>query len=670
MKRYLQCRFFSNSIIKRIVFSTSHFLLKSAASTATYRERFSTSEESTSKVGLDSEEDAGAIGAAFNGVIQDKDLLRKTPNGGLFVLDLIDKGAMDPDASLYNKLLRRCTQLGKLKEGRIVHAHFLNSIYRNYITTHNTLIVMYAKCGLPDEARKVFDEMPQRDMVSWTAVITGFSQNDKAERALRLFLEMLRNGFFPNQFTLGSVLKAAGAVGEREGRQIHGVCFMTGYCGDVYVGSALVDMYARSGQMEEAKMLFDCLESKNEVPWNALISGHARKGEAEDAVRLFSEMQREGFQPTHFTYSSVFAACACTGALEQGKWVHGHLIKSGLKLIAFVGNTVLDMYGKAGSMEDARKVFDRLVKRDVVSWNSMLTACAQHGLGSETLERFEEMHRMGIEPTEVTFICVLTACSHTGLLEKGLYYFELMKKFNLEPDVSHYVTMVDLLGRAGQLDHAEKFIKEMPIKPTAAIWKALLGACRTHKNMELGAYAAERVFELDPYDSGPHVLLANIYASAGRLKDAAKVRKMMNDSGVKKEPACSWVEIENNVHMFVANDDAHPQRDEIQRMWEKIVEKIREIGYVPDTTHVLWFVDEKEREMRLQCHSEKLALAFALLKTPPGSTIRIKKNIRVCGDCHTAFKFVSQVVDREIILRDTNRFHHFFAGSCSCGDYW
>lgn len=240
----------------------------------------------------------------------------------------------------------------------------------------------------------------------------------------------------------------------------------------------------------------------------------------------------------------------------------------------------------------------------------------------------------------------------------------------MEPKVEHYVTIVDLLGRAGLLDQAQRFINDMPIEPTAAVWGALLGACRMHRNMELGAYAAERVFELDPHDSGPHVLLSNIYASAGRWSDAARVRKMMKDSGVKKEPACSWVEIENSVHMFVANDDSHPQREEIHKMWEKISAKIKEVGYVPDTNYVLLFVDQQEREAKLQYHSEKLALAFALLNTPPGATIRIKKNIRMCGDCHSAIKFVSMVIEREIVVRDTNRFHHFSNGFCSCGDYW
>lgn len=210
------------------------------------------------------------------------------------------------------------------------------------------------------------------------------------------------------------------------------------------------------------------------------------------------------------------------------------------------------MYAKSGSFDDAIKVFDILAKPDVVSWNTMLNAYAQHGLGGKTLEQFEKMMKTGIEPNAVTFLCILTACSHGGLLDKGQHYFEMMKKSKIEPEISHYVTMVDLLGRAGQFDHAQIFIRELPIEPTAAIWGALLGACRMHKKMELGAYAAERVFELDPYDSGPHILLYNIYASASKWNEASKVRKFMKEIGVKKEPACSWVEIENSVHRRIS----------------------------------------------------------------------------------------------------------------------
>ncbi|KAL3631051.1 hypothetical protein CASFOL_024035 [Castilleja foliolosa] len=603
----------------------------------------------------------------LNHQFSDEDHLIKTPNSK----NLINRNA---DARLYVQLFKKCTEQGKLLEGQIVHAQLLiSSRYHNYAALLNTIINMYAKCGDMDTARKVFDGMTQRDMVSYTMLVTGYSQCNEFEEALVLYLDMVRMGFQPNEFTFGSALKSAGGMqSDVMGKGIHGSCMKSGYEDNVYVGSALVDMYARCKRLEDAKVIFDGLKTKNEVSWNALIAAYARDGEGHNVVSLFSEMKRGGFDPTHFTYSSIFAACATNGASEQGKWVHADMVKSGTKLVAFVGNTLLDMYGKAGNIDDAKRVFDRLVKKDVVSWNSMLTAYAQHGLGHKAVHLFEEMRRTAFGPNEISFLCVLSACSHAGLLDKGLYYFELMTTVykSVIPDITHYVTVVDLLGRAGQLDRAVSFISKMTIKPTAAIWKALLGACRMHKNMDLGVYAAERVFELDPLDSGPHMLLSNIYASSGRLSDAARVRKMMSESGVKKEPACSWVEIGNAVHVFVANDDTHPQRDEIRKMWEKIRDGIIKIGYVPDTRHVLWFVDEREREERLQCHSEKLALAFALLSAPPGMPVSIKKNIRVCGDCHSAFRFVSKLVDREIVLRDTNRFHRFRNGSCSCRDYW
>ncbi|XP_047330763.1 pentatricopeptide repeat-containing protein At3g24000, mitochondrial [Impatiens glandulifera] len=609
-------------------------------------------------------------------IIQDKDLLRKSDftnlkNTGLRVLDLIDNGSLHPDPAIYQKLFLTCTLNGRLREGRIVHNHFLNSPFKNYSIMHNTVLNMYCKCGSLEDAHKVFDEMPKRDMVAWTSLITGYSQNDRPQIALSLFPQMIRLGLKPNHFTFGSLLKAAAGVPNViDGRQVHAFSFKYGYCSDIYVGSSLVDMYAKCGWLDEAHCIFQSMKSKNEVSWNALISGYARKNEGETAISIFRTMQREDFKPTSFTYSSLFSACSSTGSLEQGKWVHAHMIKSGQKLIAFVANTLIDMYAKSGSIEDSKRIFDRVIKRDLVSWNTMLTAFSQHGFGMETVNWFEKMIEIGIEPNAITFLCVLTACSHSGLVEKGERYFELMKQYEIDRDMSHYVTMVDLLGRNGKLNRAEQFIREMPIIPSAAVWGALLGACRIHKNAELGVYAAERVFELDPFDSGPHIILYNIYASAGKWDDAAKVRKAMKESGLKKEPACSWVEIENVVHMFVAGDDAHSRNEEIRAKWDEISVLIKEIGYVPDTSHVLLFIDEKEREMKLRNHSEKMALSFSLLHTPPGSTIRIKKNIRVCGDCHSAFKFVSRVVGREIILRDTNRFHHFRDGSCSCKDYW
>ncbi|KAL8544436.1 hypothetical protein ACS0TY_004840 [Phlomoides rotata] len=575
------------------------------------------------------------------------------------------------DARLYLELFKKCADQCKLKEGQTVHSHFLASRFQHYAHIQIAVINMYAKCGDMEMARKVFDKMTERDSVSYSVLISGYSQSYAFEEALRLYVDLGKMGLQPNRCTFMSALKsAAGMQSDAMGSGIHGTCVKCGCEKNVYVGSALVDMYTRCNRMIEAKVVFDELESKNNVSWNALIAAYARKGEEHSAVKLFLEMRRGSFEPTRSTYASLFAACSSTGALEQGRLVHADMIKFGVQLSVFVGDALLDMYSKAGSIEDAKKVFSRLLKKDVVSWSSMLTTYAHHGLGQEAVEIFEEMCALGFKLDGIAFSCVLKACSHGGLLEKGLYYLELMRDYKLEPESKHYTTIVDLLGRAGQLDRAERFIRAMKIKPTANVWRALLGACRTHKDMELGAYAAERIFELDPHDSGAHIMLSNIYASAGRLSDAARVRKTMRTSGLQKEPACSWVEIGDAVHVFQANDDMHPQRKEIRIMWEKLRGGITKIGYVPDTSDVLWFVDEEEKEERLQCHSEKLALAFALLNTSNGTTILIKKNIRVCDDCHAAFRFVSMLIDRGITLRDTKRFHHFRDGACSCRDYW
>ncbi|KAH9626231.1 hypothetical protein KSS87_000110, partial [Heliosperma pusillum] len=557
------------------------------------------------------------------------------------------------DPSFYIGLLKQFAELGLLINGRMVHAHVFKSEFKDDVEIDNNILYMYSKCGAVGEARKFFDEMPITYTFTWTTMIIAYSQNGSPWRALLLFPQMLHFGVKPNKFTFSSLLKASRAVSDvKHGMHMHALCIKYGYDSCVYVGTALVDIYVGYDLMNEAEFIFDGLLSKNEVSWNTLIAGHARNEQGDEALSLFQRMKRETFKPDAFTYSSVLSACASSGALEQGKWIHGHVIKSGMKLVGFVGNTLLHMYAKCGSMMYAEKVFSRLTSHSLVSWNSMLTGYAQYGLGHKSLELFDDMLKTGIQPNEITFLGLLTACSHAGLVEEGRDHLNKMKLFGLEPKVEHYVTMVDLLGRAGRLDEALTFIRNMPIEPVAEIWKALLGACKLHRNMDLGAYAAKRVFELDPYDPGPYVILSNIYASAGRRAEVAKVRTMMKECGVSKEPACSWVEIENVVHVFVADDHTHPQIKEIYKTWEAISAKIKEIGYVPDTTQVLLLVDEREREVNLQHHSEKLALAFAILNTPPGTIIRIKKNLRMCVDCHSAIKFVSRlfIIDKNDLL--------------------
>ncbi|CAI0555514.1 unnamed protein product [Linum tenue] len=281
------------------------------------------------------------------------------------------------------------------------------------------------------------------------------------------------------------------------------------------------------------------------------------------------------------------------------------------------------------------------------------------------------MQELGVKPDQVTFVSLLSACSHGGLVEEGLrYYYSMTKEFNIPPRIAHCVCMIDLLGRSGRLTEAETFIKEMPIPPSDFVWRSLLAACKVHGNPELGRKAAENLIALDPSDDSAYVLYSNVCSTSGRWGDAENVRSQMGSRKVQKQPACSWVKLKNQVSSFGVGDNSHPQSPEIYKKLDELKKRIIEAGYVPDTSYALQDTDEEQKEHNLWNHSERLALAFALINTPEGSTLKVFKNLRVCGDCHSVFKFVSGILGRKIILRDAFRFHHFAGGNCSCSDYW
>lgn len=315
-------------------------------------------------------------------------------------------------------------------------------------------------------------------------------------------------------------------------------------------------------------------------------------------------------------------------------------------------------------------MFDEIQIRNLGMWNAMLFASAQHAHTDRTFDLFRQMQNAQMKPDFITFVCVLYNCSHSGLVKEGQNYFKLMKTFGIEPGAQHYACLVDLLSRAGKLQDAVAIIKDMPIEPTESVWGALLKGCRIHGNTELAAFVADRVFQLGPISSGMSILLSNAYAAAGRFEEAAKARKMLRDRGVKKETGLSWVEEGNRVHAFTSGDRRHPKTKEIYQKLEELGEKMEQAGYVADTSFVLREVGSEEKNLAIRYHSERLAIAFGLISFPPERPIRVMKNIRICGDCHTAIKFMSKCSGRTIILRDYNRFHRFDDGKCSCNDYW
>jgi pentatricopeptide repeat protein len=342
----------------------------------------------------------------------------------------------------------------------------------------------------------------------------------------------------------------------------------------------------------------------------------------------------------------------------------------GLEENAVMGTSIIDMYSKCGRVEMARKAFDCMKDKNVKSWTAMVAGYGMHGQATEALEVFYKMIGAGVKPNYVTFVSVLAACSHAGLLKEGWHWFNSMNhEFGVEPGVEHYACMVDLLGDAGHLNEAYDLIKGMKVRPDSVVWGSLLGACRIHKNVELGETSARKLFELDPANYGYYVVLLNIYADAGRWEDVERMRILMKNDGIVKTPGFSLVELNGRVHVFLVGDREHPEHHKIYEYLEKLTMKLQEFGYVRNMTSVFHGITEEEKEMTLRVHSEKMAVAFGIMNSAPGTTIQVIKNLRVCGDCHTVIKLISKIVNREIVVRDSKRFHHFRNGLCSCGDY-
>eukprot|EP01018_Ginkgo_biloba_P031908 Gb_25357 [translate_table: standard] len=501
------------------------------------------------------------------------------------------------------------------------------------VVSWNAMIALYAQNGNIDEAFNLFQKMPERDLVSWNTIIAGYAQNGKFDEALKLFEKM------PER--------------------------------DVVSWNAMIAGYVQKGDVNDALNLFRKMPARDAVSWTAMIAGYTQNAHFDEALKLFGQMQLAGVKPNSDTFASILPACANLAALEQGKEVHEDIIRSGFQSDVFVGSALVDMYAKCGSLEDACRVFGKMPRRNVVSWNAMIVAYAMHGCGKEALQLFEQMKNSGMTPDHITFVGVLSACCHAGLVDDGFQYFDCMSQsYHITPAMEHYCCMVDLLGRAGCLDEAQNFIKRMPVKPNAAVWGSLLGACRIHGNIELSNHVAERLLELEPENAAHYVLLSNIYAAAGRWDDIENVRKIMKDRRVKKKPGCSWIEVNKEVYAFHVGDRSHPQTHMIYAELERLSGQMKEAGYVSDTRFALNDVEEEQKENILCHHSEKLAIAFGLISTSPGTPIRIIKNLRVCGDCHSAIKFISKIYMRDIVVRDANRFHHFKDGRCSCGDYW
>lgn len=533
---------------------------------------------------------------------------------------------------------------------------------------------MYSKTGFRDEARKLFDEMPERNIVTWNAYLSNAVLDGRPQNAVDAFIEFLRVGGEPDSITFCAFLNACSdALYLEPGRQLHGFVIRSGFEADVSVSNGLIDFYGKCRESSSSEMVFHKMGQRNDVSWCSMVTAHVQNDDEEKACMVFLQAREEGIKPTDFIVSSVLSACAALSGLELGRSVHALAVKACVEGNIFVGSAIVDMYGKCGNIDEAKQVFHEMPKRNLITWNAMLGGYAHQGHADMALALLEEMTFGSNEvvPNYVTFVCVLSACSRAGSVKMGMEIFESMRvKHGIEPGVEHYACVVDLLGRAGMVERAYEFIKRMPIPPTISIWGALLGACRVYGKPELGKIAADNLFKLDPKDSGNHVVLSNMFAAAGMWEEATLVRKEMKDVGIKKGAGCSWISVKNALHVFQAKDTSHERNSDIQAMLAKLRREMKEAGYVPDTNFALHDLEEEEKISEVWYHSEKIALAYGLITLPLGVPIRIIKNLRICGDCHSAIKFISGIVGREIVVRDNSRFHRFKDGQCSCRDYW
>uniref|UniRef100_A0A7N0TJB1 DYW domain-containing protein n=1 Tax=Kalanchoe fedtschenkoi TaxID=63787 RepID=A0A7N0TJB1_KALFE len=584
-----------------------------------------------------------------------------------------------PDEVSISSVLPACSHLELLRTGKEIHGYAIKDedlMSNSYVGS--ALVDMYCNCKKVETARLIFDALADRRLGLWNAMIAGYARNGGYEEALSLFVEMLSAGISPSATTMSSVSPACVHCHKFSDKLgLHGFVVKAGLESDRYVQNALIDLYARMGKIEIARRIFDAMEVRDIVSWNTVITGYVICGCHEDALLLLLAMlvAEIPFKPNSITLMTVLPACASLAALAKGKEIHAYAIRNSLASDVTVGSALVDMYAKCGCLDLASRAFDEMPGKNVITWNVLIMGYGMHGKGEMAVELFRRMMAEsdgGAKPNGVTFIAVFAGCSHSGLVDEGLDLFHRMETdYGVEPTAEHYACVADLLGRAGQVEKAYELVEGMPPRlDRVAAWSSLLGACRIHRNVELGEIAAERLIQAEPHVASHHVLLSNIYSSAGLWDKATEVRRKMREMGVKKEPGHSWIEFDSRVHKFLVGDSSHSQSEELHGFLESLREEMRAAGYVPDTSCVLHDVREEEKEVLLCGHSERLAIAFGILNTPPGTTVRVAKNLRVCNDCHLATKIMSKIVGREIVVRDVRRFHHFKDGNCSCGDYW
>ncbi|XP_050373848.1 putative pentatricopeptide repeat-containing protein At5g40405 [Argentina anserina] len=544
------------------------------------------------------------------------------------------------------------------------------------ISALNSMIRAYSKTSAPTKSFHFYNQILHSrpnllpDNYTFNFLVGTSAQAASFETGASAHAALLKHGFENDPHVLTALISMYGELGclEESHRVFQGISEP-----DVVARTAMLTAGAKCGDVDHARKVFDEMPERDPCTWNAMIAGYAQCGKPEEALDMFHLMQMEGVRVNTVCMVSVLSACSHLGVLDHGRWAHAYIERSKVRMDVTLGTALLDMYAKCGDMSKAMEVFWGMKEKNVYTWSCALGGLAMNGYGEKCLELFTLMEKEGVRPNEITFVSVLRGCTVVGLVEEGQRHFDSMRKlYGIEPQLEHYGCIVDLYGRAGRLDEALNFINNMPMKPHSGAWMALLHASKLHRNLELGELASRKVLELDDRDHCAYVLLSNIYADSKYYDGVDNVREMMKAKGVqKKVPGCSVIEVNGEVYEFFAGGNkSHPRYNEIITKLEEISQRLKSAGYVANTNPVLFDMEEEDKEDALATHSEKFAIAFGLITLREGVPIRVVNNLRICLNCHDVTKMISNIFNREIIVRDRNRFHHFQKGKCSCNDYW
>ncbi|KAL6294931.1 hypothetical protein ACE6H2_003073 [Prunus campanulata] len=555
----------------------------------------------------------------------------------------IIKTITSPETFLLNNIVTTYGRLGNLRYAR----HVFDQMPHPTLFSWNAILSVYSKSGYLSEMQEIFDLMPRRDGVSWNSFISGHASCGLLAEAVKVYSLMLRDGAANlNRITFSTMLVLCSSQRcANLGRQLHGHIVKFGFESYVFVGSPLVDMYSKTGLILDAQRVFDSMPERNVVMYNTLITGLLRRGLIEDSECLFSKMPEkdsiswttmitgltqngsgskaldkfremilEGLGMDQYTFGSVLTACGGLFALEEGKQVHAYIIRTELIDNIFVGSALVDMYCKCRSIKAAEGVFKRMSYKNVVSWTAMLVGYGQNGYSEEAVRVFCDMQRKGVEPDDFTLGSVISSCANLASLEEGAQFHGQALASGLISFITVSNALVTLYGKCGSIEDSHRLFNEMNIRDEVS-WTALVSG----------------------------------YAQFGKAYETIDLFERM---------------------LAHADDQSSPFSDQIYAKLEKLNCKMIEEGYEPDMSSVLHDVEESEKKKMLNYHSEKLAIAFGLIFLPAGVPIRVVKNLRVCGDCHNATKYISKITKREILVRDAVRYHLFKDGTCSCGDFW